>query len=63
MVTVEQTKNGYILRLNHGAEVFKTTEELFNRLLLHFEGRAPNFGGVLYGRVEIHDRKEKTEEG
>jgi hypothetical protein len=50
---IEQVENGYIVDDRRDKQVFKTLDELFTRLLFHFEGRSPNLGGKSFGRVAI----------
>ena len=53
-IDIEQVKNGYIVtQTGKGTEIFKTTDELFEDLLLRFEGRSEGFGGQCYGKVWI----------
>lgn len=58
---IQQVSNGFILEgegIFGSKEVFSTLDEVFERLLMHFEGRSESFGGSMYGKVRI-DRKEK----
>ena len=59
-IEIEKIKGGYILnRKEYGEnrELISTTEELFENLLLIFEGRADSFHRDMYGKVSI-DREE-----
>ena len=61
-VTINKVDNGYIItRDEFGSpqEVFKEIEELFNELLLIFEGRCDGFQGSRYGRVTIEREEPK----
>jgi hypothetical protein len=64
LVTINKVSNGYVLGLGYGRsdEIFLTTDELFNKLLLLFEGRCDSFSGDLYGNVSISREIEPAEE-
>ena len=54
-----KVSNGYIIQDNYSEkEVYQTLDEVFERLLMHFEGRSETFGGNSFGKVRI-ERKEK----
>lgn len=59
ILEIEKMKGGYILtendclKLYSHSEIVVTTEELFRKLLLSFEGRADSFHGDSYGKVTI----------
>lgn len=54
MITIKQAANGYIVEFpNRATEIYKTTEELFERLLQQFEGLTKHFTGTAYGKVTI----------
>ena len=61
-IQIEKVYNGYILRPSLSeAELFLSTIDLFNRLLLLFEGKADTFTGEAYGTVAIlYDNKKST---
>ncbi len=53
---IEKMKGGYILTKNdcfQQSEIVISTEELFKKILLSFEGRADSFHGDSYGKVTI----------
>jgi len=53
---IEKMKGGYILTGNNcfpESEIIISTEELFKKMLLSFEGRADSFHGDSYGKVTI----------
>ena len=55
MVKVKKVSNGYIVENTYTNEesVYKTLDEVFEDLLLHFEGLAECFKGSSYGKVKI----------
>jgi len=54
-ITIEKVSDGYIYSDSyHPKEVMKTTDELFDRLLMSFEGRCKHFSGDMYGNVLIY---------
>ena len=54
MIQIERVYNGYIFRPNIGeAELFLSTQDLFDRLLLYFEGKSKHFRNDSYGKVII----------
>ena len=58
-IQIEKVYNGYIFRPNIGeAELFMSTQGLFDRLLLYFEGKASSFNGNAYGKVVIETEKK-----
>jgi len=61
-IKIEKAKNGYILKESQGTgalKIFYTIQELFDWLLLIFEGKSENFKGDLYGKVEIKIKEIK----
>ena len=54
MMKIRKVSNGYIVEgpLNE-LNVYKTLDEVFEELLLHFEGLAESFRGSSYGKVKI----------
>lgn len=59
---ISKARNGYILAhrsLAGGQEVFPTLDELLQRLLAHYEGRADCFSGSSYGKVNIERGREE----
>ena len=59
-MNIEKVRNGYICDDGHnGKEVFGTIDEVFDRMLLHFEGRCKNFTGDSYGNVIVEREKAK----
>lgn len=62
-IRIQKLKGGYIVR--EGApyigqeEIIVTTDELFERLLLAFEGRSDTFIGDKYGKVVISREEPK----
>lgn len=56
-IEIEKIKGGYILNrkeFGENRELISTTEQLFEDLLLIFEGRADCFHGDIYGKVMIN---------
>ncbi len=64
---IKKVWNGYILEsggaFTSNTRVFKTIEELFDDLLMRFEGRSDCFNGDSYGRVIIQRQKIEPEKG
>lgn len=61
-IEIEKIKGGYILnRKEYGdnRELIFTTEELFEKLLQIFEGRANCFHENMYGKVIIERKESK----
>ena len=59
-IEIEKIKGGYILNHNHGeSELISTTEELFENLLLIFEGKANCFHDTIYSKVMISREEPK----
>ena len=55
---VEKVENGYIVTDKRGNQrVIFSTEELFNHLLLMFEGLSSTFQGDKFGHIEIKRSK------
>ncbi len=53
-VKIKQAMNGFIVTTDNSIEhVFLTLDEVFDYLLLHYEGRGSTFTGDLYGKVRI----------
>jgi len=52
-IGINSARNGYIIRTLTGTEVYRTLEEVFERILLYYEGRSPTFAGSGFGKVEI----------
>lgn len=60
-VEIEKVENGYIARSIHiggYTTVSNSLEELFNQLLLMFEGLSESFSGNRYGKIVIQRKKE-----
>ena len=54
MRKVRSAKGGYIVTDDSGSEeVMTSLEEVFEDLLLHFEGRGRYFGGDSFGVIEV----------
>ena len=55
MMKIRKGSNGYIVEspLLNELNVYKTLDEVFEELLLHFEGLAESFRGSSYGKVKI----------
>ena len=61
MITIEKVSNGYIVIDNRGQrKVFLALQEVFDYLLLHFEGLAVSFSGELFGQVIINTQSYAT---
>ena len=53
-VSIEKCKGGYLIIDGYGTKILKPSlDEVFEYLMLTFEGRSKNFTGNLYGRVTI----------
>lgn len=53
-VSIRKVSGGYILEWKSGEEQIEDLlEDVFERLLLHFEGLAPSFFQDSYGKVTI----------
>ncbi len=60
IVKIERVENGFILELDNTKTVYLTLDELFERLLLHYEGKSKVFYHEAYGNVIIErDRQEE----
>lgn len=55
MAEIRAAQNGYILKIDSYSteEVFLSLGDVFNRLLLHYEGLSSTFTGDSYGKVII----------
>jgi len=51
-IKIKKLDGGYILS-DTTDHIFTSLDEVFEWLLLHFEGRAPSFYEDLYGKVTI----------
>jgi hypothetical protein len=64
-IEVEKVEGGYIfhdVELSiHARSIHLTLDEVFEKMLNHFEGRSRTFKGSLFGKVEI--TRGKIEEG
>ena len=58
MITIQKVSNGYILEKGIETLVYPSTQELFNDLLVFFEGKASTLPGDSYGEVRILRGKE-----
>ena len=61
MISIEKVSNGYVATKSNPPVtkfIFKTTDELFDWLLLQLEGKSKTFFEDLYGKVTI-ERGEK----
>lgn len=55
---IEKVSNGYIAKDVIDKEVFLTIKELFEHLLLIYEGKSDSFSGDSYGKIIIkYDKK------
>ena len=62
MIHIEKGEHRYIVTNDTGGrEVAQTTDKLFKKLLMIFEGRCEDFTGA-YGRVIIHRSHPETDE-
>lgn len=59
---IEKVYNGYIVKGTAYTEIYHTLQEVFDSMLLHFEGRAKMFGGDSYGQVIIETTKKTEQE-
>ena len=57
IMKIEKVKNGYIVNDISGKEVFRNIQELFEHLLIVFEGKADCFTGDSYGEIVIKVNK------
>ena len=57
---IEKVSNGYVLSNMADKQIAQTLEEIFDVMLLHYEGRSIWFGGSKFGKVII--LREPTEE-
>ena len=53
MIKIQKVSNGYILEKGIETLVYPSIEELFNDLLLFFEGKSSTLLGDSYGEVKI----------
>ena len=53
-VEIMQASNGFILSQSNCHTVYTSLDELFNALLLHYEGLSPLFHGDRFGAVIIN---------
>lgn len=56
MITIEKLRNGYIItkhKIFTERDIYKTLDEVFDQLLLSFEGRSEHFYENSYGKVII----------
>jgi len=53
MVTIKKVNNGYVVSFRTSEEVYTELQEVFERLLLHFEGLASTFTGDMHGTVIV----------
>lgn len=53
MAKIEQVRNGYILESQGSKMICVTLEEVFQTLLLQYEGLSPSFLGEGFGQVTI----------
>ncbi len=59
-ITIEKMEGGYIITGSMGRKYIKTTlDEVFDDLLLQFEGRSKNFYENSFGEVTIN-RENKS---
>lgn len=59
-MTIEKVENGYIVTSDSSwreRKVFETLDDVFEEMLMAFEGRCKNFGGASYGKVTIRRGK------
>ena len=60
-MNIKKVTNGYIIKNKFGTEeIFQSIEEVFNRLLLHFEGKSEKFDGDSYGKVILRNSKKEN---
>ena len=58
MVTIKKLSEGYYLECGNLTYACKTLEEIFEHILLHFEGRCNTFIDNSYGKVTIEREKK-----
>jgi len=56
---VDRVCNGYIVELPAETNVFATLEEVFEWMLMHYEGRSSCFIGSSYGKVTVRREFEE----
>lgn len=54
MVEIEKVQNGFIVNICGQKEIAASTEDVFRRLLEHYEGRCEQFNGDSYGKVKVY---------
>lgn len=60
-MNIEKVSNGYIVSTRYGSKtICKTLDEVFQYLLLQFEGRSKFFSGCSYGYVHIFKEPDET---
>jgi len=60
VVEIERIDNGYLIIDKHNQKrKADTLEEVFDWMLLHFEGRGKYFGGESFGKVKILNKPTK----
>lgn len=58
MIKIKHVINGYIVDTDGEETIHVTLDEVFNKLLIHFEGRASSFTGNAFGIVSIQRGKK-----
>lgn len=58
-MTIEKMEGGYIITNDMGRRYIRTTlDEVFEDLLLHFEGKSKHFYEDCFGKVTINREKK-----
>lgn len=52
-MNIERIDNGYLITDSHTKRKADTIEEVFDWILLHFEGRGKYFSGDSFGKVVV----------
>jgi len=55
-MTIEKIGTGYLIQISYDKRAYETIEELFQYMLLHYEGKAETFLGDSYGKVIVKNR-------
>jgi len=64
ITTIEQVKGGFILAYGQDAkDICSSLDELFDKLLMHYEGRSELFYEDLYGSITINRKDPKQTRG
>ena len=57
LISIEKINNGYLVENIGGKRAFPGLDDLFDHLLLIFEGKTQHFHGDSYGKVTIDRTK------